>query len=76
MQSCKRKDFFIKDYITTYINSSSRNIQALKAFMKRAISMKDTPLRTKFQFSRVEGSNIRPTGTPKHSKRRVIRDFV
>jgi hypothetical protein len=58
------------------MNSSSRNILALKGFMKRAISEKDTLLRAKFQFSRVKGSKIRSTSTTKNSNRGIIRDFV
>jgi hypothetical protein len=50
-RDAKRKNIFIKYYILGNIHTASRDIQALKAFMERAIAKKGTSLRTKHQLS-------------------------
>jgi hypothetical protein len=49
----KRMDSFIKNYITRYVDSSFRNIYALKPLMHVAISQEDTLFRAELQFVEV-----------------------
>jgi hypothetical protein len=55
MEFSKRKNILIKDNIFENINPTSRNIEALKAFMHITIAKKNTFFESEFKLSLVVG---------------------
>jgi hypothetical protein len=72
VKSREGEDFFIKDDISRNIYSPGLNIKTFIALVKVAITKEGTPLRTKFKFVAIVGSEIGPTCTTKGAKREVV----
>jgi hypothetical protein len=68
----ERKNVLIKYNILRDINSTRRDIQTLKPFMQVTVAKEDTLFGAKGKLLLVVGTQIRPTGTPKHTKRGII----
>jgi hypothetical protein len=73
MQISKGKHLLIKNDIPGNINTTSRNIEALKPFVHRTIAQKSTTFGTKSKFVSIVGPKIGPTCTSKNSKHGIIR---
>jgi len=81
----KGKIGFIKNNISGDIDATGRNIKALEAFVKGAVTKEGTPNRPKREFASVVWSQVGPTGTAKYPKGVIIwlffekarhRDFI
>jgi hypothetical protein len=51
-------------------------MKALISFVKGTVAKEHTFFGSKLKFSIVVGSQMRPTGTPKDTEKRVIRGFT
>jgi hypothetical protein len=73
MEFGKGINIFIKNDSPGNINMTFCNVKTFKAFVNITISQEHTLFGTKLQFAGIVRSKIRPTCTPKSTKRGIIR---
>jgi hypothetical protein len=75
MQFGERKFIFIKDNIPRDVNSARGHIKALKTFVMRTVTKKDTLFGMRGKFPLIIGMEIWPTSTPKNLEEGIIRSL-
>jgi len=58
MKSRERKNLLVKDYVPRDVYPTLRKVQALKPFVRIAITKKDTTLRSKLKLASNVGAKI------------------
>ena len=63
----------IKNDISRYVYTVTRNMKTLISFMKRTVAEKHILFGAKFQFAIVIGTKVWPACAPKHFEKSIIR---
>jgi hypothetical protein len=69
------KHRFIKNNIPRNIDSICRNMKTLITLVHRTVTKEDTLFGSKLEFALIVRSKMRPTRTPEHLKKGIVRHF-